>query len=503
MGPVAPPPKSRYQEAKQQKKAEEESDADEEENEEEDDEVLSSASEELDSEDEVEDAMEVDEDSGDSEAESSEAEEEEEESDLEEAASAPAPVIPEPEQSNKKRKRGNKEDEVEDAYMRKLAREELKEEEARKKKQKTSTAAADTSADTAADSDSDADDITIPKHESQMETPSTDATELEKATRTVFLGNVSSDAITSKTSKKTLLRHLASFIPDLPDNKPPHKVESLRFRSVAFTGALPKKAAFAKKEILDATTKSTNAYAVYSTPLAAREAAKRLNGTVVLGRHLRVDNLAHPAKTDHRRCVFVGGLSFVDDESTATTEDGEKKKSKKPPADIEEGLWQQFSKAGKVENVRVVRDAKTRVGKGIAYVQFEDENGVEAALQFNDQKFPPLLPRKLRVTRARAQKAKPKKVVEEKGSKGKGVYNAKITPEQKTQQGRAAAMLGKAGASKAKETFVFEGHRASAKQGNSGLKLGGKSKRKGKPSNRSAKRAAAWQKAGGKAQFGK
>lgn len=212
----------------------------------------------------------------------------------------------------------------------------------------------------------------VPMHESLA--PSKDAVELEKASRTVFLANVSTLAISSKTAKKTLLTHMASFFPDIPEaseGKPAHKVESLRFRSTAYaSSSLPKKAAFAKKELMAATTKSTNAYAVYSSAFAAREAAKRLNGTMVLDRHLRVDGVAHPAKTDHRRCVFVGNLGFVDDESMLDQGGENERKRSKIPSDIEEGLWRQFGKAGKVESVRVVRDEKTRVGKGFAYVQF-------------------------------------------------------------------------------------------------------------------------------------
>jgi nucleolar protein 12 len=252
---------------------------------------------------------------------------------------------------------------------------------------------------------------------------------------------------------------------------------------------------------MDSTTKSTNAYAVYSTKMAAREAVKRLNGTVVLGRHLRVDSVAHPAKVDHRRCVFVGNLGFVDDESKSPNADEDQpKKKNKPPSDVEEGLWVQFSKAGKVESVRVPRDAKTRVGKGFAYVQFEDQNAVEAALQFNDQKYPPLLPRKLRVTRARAEKKKkerkgtappPSKSDE---SAPKGAYKPKISAEEKSQGGRAKAMLGKASKYKSAESFVFEGHRASSKQGTSGLKLGGKKKG---PNGRKS-RSKAWKASGGK-----
>ncbi len=211
------------------------------------------------------------------------------------------------------------------------------------------------------------------QHESLA--PSRESLELEKSSRTVFLANVSTLAITTKSAKKALMNHLTSFVPSLPADSVGHGLESLRFRSVAFTSsAVPKKAAFAKKELMDATTKSTNAYAVYSTTLAAREAVKKLNGTVILDRHLRVDSVAHPARTDHRRCVFVGNLGFVDDESLMNASEelnGDKRPRKvKEPSDIEEGLWRQFEKAGRVESVRVVRDQQTRVGKGIAYVQF-------------------------------------------------------------------------------------------------------------------------------------
>jgi nucleolar protein 12 len=76
-------------------------------------------------------------------------------------------------------------------------------------------------------------------------------------------------------------------------------------------------------------------------------------------------------------------------------------------------------------------------------------------------------------------------------------------------QGRARKMLGRAGAAhvrkdgvmgssvKAPESFVFEGHRASRGQSLAGFKLGGSGKKKGKPKNRSTKRAAAWQASGG------
>ena len=291
----------------------------------------------------------------------------------------------------RKRKRKAAEDDLEGKYLQKLAEEEDKEEEERQadrrlKRQKLMAEQDPNMSEESEDIDEWEDDgelergpisareppSDVPLHESLA--PSKDAVEVEKASRTVFLANVSTLAISSKTAKKTLMAHMASFLPSLPappEGKPAHKVESLRFRSTAYATSLPKKAAFAKKDLMAATTKSTNAYVVYSTAFAAREAAKRLNGTVVLDRHLRVDGVAHPAKTDHRRCVFVGNLGFVDDESLLDQGGENERKRSKVPSDVEEGLWRQFSKAGVVESVRVVRDEKTRVGKGFAYVQFE------------------------------------------------------------------------------------------------------------------------------------
>ncbi|EOA88838.1 Nucleolar protein 12 [Exserohilum turcicum] len=494
-GPVQAPPKSRYQARLQKQTAEEESseeeDGDDGDEGDANDAELSSVSESLPSDDDGDD-----DDMSDA-SDNDEAENEAALAKLRESA------LNATQDKQKKRKRANKE-EIEDAYMRKLAQEEEKEEEQRQKKRKTKEAAEDDEdededEDDKADSDAD-EPFTVPKHESLMDTPDGGAAEVEKAARTVFLANVSIECISSKSAEKALKKHLESFIPDLADNKPPHKIESIRFRSTAFGSSLPKRAAFAKKDIMDATTKSTNAYAVYTTKVAAREAVKRLNGSVLLNRHLHVDSVAHPAKVDHRRCVFVGNLPFVDDESQTPTAEGEKPKKKKPASDVEEGLWVHLAQCGTIESVRVVRDAKTRVGKGFAYVQFVDENGVEAALQLNDKNFPPMLPRKLRITRCKAEKKKDKPRGPPPSShkaSGKAGYAPKLTEEQKSLQGRARSMLGKVAKAQTKESFVFEGHRASEKQGKSGLKFKGSGGKKKGPNGRKS-RSAGWKKSGGK-----
>ncbi|RAL01552.1 rRNA-processing protein NOP12 [Aspergillus ibericus CBS 121593] len=420
---------------------------------------------------------------------------------------------------SRKRKRTAAED-VEDSYMRRIAKEQKKEDDKRReekaKRQRTAEGEKKddeeesedegSSAEVEESSDEDEGKTEIPKHESQA--GDAESKELEKSNRTVFLGNVSSEAIKSKAAKKTLLKHLGSFLSTLPESTGPHKVESIRFRSTAFAsgGQVPKRAAFAKQEVLDDTTPCTNAYAVYSTVQAARKAPAALNGTVVLDRHLRVDSVAHPSQTDHKRCVFVGNLDFIDNEAKP---DDEKKKKKRAPADVEEGLWRIFnahtggkkekkegSKNGNVESVRVVRDRLTRVGKGFAYVQFYDQNCVEEALLLDGKHYPPMLPRKLRVSRA-------KKVLKKRGDSGS--QGKSLGEADKTLQGRAGRLFGRAGAAKLKaaantsisqNSLVFEGQRAT--EGASRIRVKTKSRgSKGKPNNRSSKRAAAYKAAGG------
>jgi nucleolar protein 12 len=407
---------------------------------------------------------------------------------------------------SRKRKRGDAADDIEGTYMRRIEKEEEKEEKKRKaeraeRQKPTEEDDASENSDKEETEDSDKEkDVAPPVHESVS--GGAKSAEVEKSSRTVFLGNVSTEAIKSKAGKKTLLRHLASFCSSLPEATGPHKVESIRFRSTAFAsgGSVPKRASFAKRDVLDQTTPSTNAYAVYTTAQAARKAPAALNGTLVLDRHLRVDSIAHPAATDNKRCIFVGNLDFMDQEGPNEDESGKKKKVR-APADVEEGLWRTFNEhtGGKgknknVESVRVIRDSNTRVGKGFAYVQFYDANCVEEALLLNEKKFPPMLPRKLRVTRARKMM---KKRDDNKDSR-------KGDLAQKTLQGRAGKLLGRAGAAKLKEAgkggiagnaVVFEGHRAT--EGSSTIKVKTKSRgSKGKPKGRSSKRAAAYRAAG-------
>lgn len=299
---------------------------------------------------------------------------------------AAAQLFAEAKEHERKQKRKRKQDEfhdLESKYFQKLTDDEPPVNKRRKLPEDGEEAENETSKVDDAKDDSDDE---VPVHESLTQAKESD--EVEKASRTVFLSNVSIEAVNSKKAKKKLLAHLSSVLDK--EASPPQTVESLRFRSIAFsTAAMPKRAAFITKATMEATTHSANAYAVYSSTHAARIACAKLNGTVVLDRHLRVDSVAHPAEVDHRRCVFVGNLGFVDDETVLNVkldEEGkektEKRKRTKIPMDVEEGLWRTFGQhAGKVESVRVVRDQVTRVGKGIAYVQFYVSVKIQATVR--------------------------------------------------------------------------------------------------------------------------
>ncbi len=212
--------------------------------------------------------------------------------------------------------------------------------------------------------------------------------------RTVFLGNVPKIA-----TEKDVRRFLASAGP----------VESVRFRSVAFaTPGMPKRWAFAKRMLHDA-RESMNAYAVMEKEEDAKKAADTLNGalmTVVPGKaaraaaktaakaegkdveaalaavgtepislHVRVDLASGNGRADAFRSVFLGGLSF---------------------AANEEQVRSFFASCGDVESVRLVRDKKINVGKGIGFVTFKNRFSVAEALKLSGKK---LLDRAVRITK--------------------------------------------------------------------------------------------------------
>jgi nucleolar protein 12 len=286
-----------------------------------------------------------------------------------------------------------------------------------------------------ADENVDKQETEPPAHESLLK----DKEELDKAEATVFVGNVVNEAITDK----KVFKEFENLF------KKHGKVQSIRFRSIAFAVPLPRKAAIAQRQ-LHPSRDNVNAYVVFKEKASVKSALE-LNGTIFKDHHIRVDSVAHPSPQENKRSVFVGNLSF---EAT------------------EEPLWKHFGDCGDIESVRIVRDAKTNVGKGFAYIQFKDSVSVEKALLLNDKpfKFGDHKPRSLRVTRAK--KMRPTKRADE-----PSVKKSRLSADAKAKVGRARSMLGKAGKSAVDK--AIEGTRAKPGDVVPGLKVGsGKKRRK-------------------------
>ena len=190
----------------------------------------------------------------------------------------------------------------------------------------------------------------------------------DKDQRTVFVGNVASSVMTSAPEQNELRRAFSVFGP----------IESIRFRSIAFAGKTSRKAAFIEKNLRE-DRDSVNAYIVFQSTAAAQESTS-LNATVLFRKHIRVDSVSHPSKHETKRSVFVGSLAFDANE---------------------EDMWRHFSHCGEMDFIRIIRDKKTNVGEGFAYVQFSDIASVDKALLLDAQKMGS---RKLRVTRVKAMK---------------------------------------------------------------------------------------------------
>lgn len=282
--------------------------------------------------------------------------------------------------------------------------------------------------------------------DTQDKKPRLSEQEIDKADSTVFVGNV---PITTITSKPVYKKFQELF-------EPYGKVTSIRFRSIAFSKLLPRKAAFIKQQ-LHPTRKAANAYVVFETPEQARKSVS-LNASVFEGHHLRVDRVSHPASQDNKRCVFVGNLDFDMDE---------------------EPLWQHFGSCGEIEHVRVVRDSKTNFGKGFCYVQFKDPVSVTKALLLNGKNINgEEKGRELRVVRSKnireAQKQR-KAFIKSKTNNNNSNKKVKLSLEEKTKLGRAKTAVGKA--ARAEISSVLEGTRAKKGDYIPGIKQGGKKKK--------------------------
>ena len=135
------------------------------------------------------------------------------------------------------------------------------------------------------------------------------------------------------------------------------------------------------------------------------EACCSLNGSTLDGLTIRVDMALKDKVHDNKLSVFLGNLHFN------TTE---------------EDVRLLFSKVGEVDNVRLIRDPSTGLGKGFGYVNFVSEESVAKAMRLNGRD---VAGRKVRVNRAvrkpkSAEKHKEYKKLKNRENKRKGTEDS-------------------------------------------------------------------------------
>ncbi|XP_046740791.1 RNA-binding protein 34-like [Diprion similis] len=177
--------------------------------------------------------------------------------------------------------------------------------------------------------------------------------------RSIYVGNLPKDVV-----KEQLIKLFKKFGP----------IEVIRIRGgIGKDGKTSKKLSIIKRDQLHPVVSSLHAYIRYHAEDAAKKALS-MNGHKFNEFFLRVDLVSGDGpKPDQKKAVFLGNLPFkIDDNS----------------------IWSHFEDCGKILSVRIVRDKKTKIGKGFGYINFENSDSVALALKLNGTT---LLNREIRV----------------------------------------------------------------------------------------------------------
>lgn len=227
----------------------------------------------------------------------------------------------------------------------------------KKKHKKLAKEAAEAAAAAAAAAGDSATDVATA--EPTEETKSTTMDE-EKSQRTVFVGNVSLDA--TQKDIKTFFSTCG-------------KVESVRLRFMPLAGCAVDQAGnqklmmkvCANKKILNDSKDNCNAYVTFAEQASVAKALA-LNGATFMLMKIRVDH-ENPV-VDPKRSVFVGNVGFNVSDEKVRKFFAKRLKSDEEP--------------NPVENVRIVRDRASGVGKGFGYVLLKNAMLAGKALSLHE-----------------------------------------------------------------------------------------------------------------------
>ena len=167
----------------------------------------------------------------------------------------------------------------------------------------------------------------------------------ERKKRTIFVGNIPID---------------------LPAKKVWHvfkncgKVEKIWFRSIPPSSMITDRRNIVKGKLIGNQKNNKNAYILFEDE-SSIDAALKLNGFLIQEEppfHLRVDRDVKK-EDDYESTLFIGNLPFIINE---------------------EELRAHFESLGKIKNIRIVRDPRTLIGVGIAFIQMENKEEIIKAV---------------------------------------------------------------------------------------------------------------------------
>uniref|UniRef100_A0A0C9Q004 RBM34_0 protein n=1 Tax=Fopius arisanus TaxID=64838 RepID=A0A0C9Q004_9HYME len=249
---------------------------------------------------------------------------------------------------------------------------------------------------------------------------------LEQDTRTIFVGNVPKEL-----EEKLLKATFRKF----------GEIQSLRIRGCIAEDPKMKLKVAAIKKKLHPLSKAICVYIVYKSKNSVDQALG-FNGQKLGGNYIRVDRIGQERQADPKKSVFLGNV----------------------PWDIEDNeLWELFSKCGKVDYVRTIRDRHTGCCRGIGYVNFADADAATLALDLSGTK---IRKREVRVARYDPnRKSSPKDKKRPNKGKPQGSPKKMKTEVERATENSLNAQKRKAKKPKGAPGAGFQGQKADNKKG--------------------------------------
>ncbi|KAK7868149.1 hypothetical protein R5R35_003025 [Gryllus longicercus] len=154
-------------------------------------------------------------------------------------------------------------------------------------------------------------------------------------------------------------------------------IECIRFRCAPQGDTrIPKKVTVIKKEFHQERTNISAFIRFYEKESVDK--ALEANGSLIEGHHIFVDRAVKNKNHDQNKAIFLGNVPFAAEENE---------------------IWNIFAECGEIEDIRIVRDRETGLGKGFAFVNFKSSDAVELAVHFQGIKLRENELRVMRVTK--------------------------------------------------------------------------------------------------------